>query len=118
MKVLLAEDEKRMNRALCELLRQEGYEVTPVDNGADALDEIESGLYDLIVHLGQRRAYSSEDYQAGIVYFIGVLIREILVYVFIGAAAAYLTSKAFGRFPVFRKKGGIGPRSGKDSGTT
>jgi hypothetical protein len=76
------------------------------------------GLYDLIVHLGQRRAYSSEDYQAGIVYFIGVLIREILVYVFIGAAAAYLTSKAFGRFPVFRKKGGIGPRSGKDSGTT
>ena len=49
MKVLLAEDEKRMNRALCELLRQEGYEVTPVDNGADALDEIESGLYDLIV---------------------------------------------------------------------
>ena len=49
MKVLLAEDEKRMNRALCEILRQEGYEVTPVDNGADALLEIESGIYDLIV---------------------------------------------------------------------
>ena len=26
MKILLAEDEKRMNRALCELMRQEGYE--------------------------------------------------------------------------------------------
>ncbi len=49
MKVLLAEDEKRMNRALCELLRQEGYEVTPVDNGEDALDEIEGDTYDLIV---------------------------------------------------------------------
>lgn len=49
MKVLLAEDEKRMNRALCEILRQEGYEVTSVDNGEDALFEIEGGLYDLIV---------------------------------------------------------------------
>ena len=49
MKILLAEDEKRMNRALCELMRQEGYEVMPVENGEDALYEIESGLYDLIV---------------------------------------------------------------------
>lgn len=49
MKVLLAEDERRMNRALTELLRQEGYEVTSVENGENALDEIESGLYDIIV---------------------------------------------------------------------
>lgn len=49
MKVLLAEDEKRMNRALCELMRQEGYEVTSTENGEDALYEIEGGLYDLIV---------------------------------------------------------------------
>ena len=49
MKILVAEDEKRMNRALCELLRQEGYEVASVENGEDALDEIESGVYDLIV---------------------------------------------------------------------
>lgn len=49
MKVLLAEDEKRMNRALCELMRREGYEVTAVENGEDALYEIEGGLYDLIV---------------------------------------------------------------------
>ncbi len=49
MKLLLAEDEKRMNRALCEILRQEGYEVTSVENGEDALYEIEGGLYDLIV---------------------------------------------------------------------
>ena len=49
MKVLLAEDEKRMNRALCEIMRQEGYEVTSVDNGEDALYEIESEIYDLCV---------------------------------------------------------------------
>ena len=49
MKILLAEDEKRMNRALCEIMRQEGYEVTAVDNGEDALYEIESGVYDLCV---------------------------------------------------------------------
>lgn len=49
MKVLLAEDEKRMNRALCEIMRQEGYEVSSVDNGEDALYEIESNIYDLCV---------------------------------------------------------------------
>ncbi|MBR6291017.1 MAG: response regulator transcription factor [Clostridia bacterium] len=49
MKILLAEDEKRMNRALCEIMRQEGYEVTAVDNGENALYEIESGVYDLVV---------------------------------------------------------------------
>jgi len=49
MKILLAEDEKRMNRALCEIMRQEGYDVTSVDNGEDALYEIEGGVYDLIV---------------------------------------------------------------------
>ncbi len=49
MKILLAEDEKRMNRALCEILRQEKYEVTAVDNGEDALCEIEGGLYDIVV---------------------------------------------------------------------
>ena len=49
MKILLAEDEKRMNRALCELMRREGYDVTSVDNGEDALFEIESGVYDLVV---------------------------------------------------------------------
>ncbi|MCR5693520.1 MAG: response regulator transcription factor [Clostridia bacterium] len=49
MKLLLAEDEKRMNRALCEILRREGYEVTSVDNGDDALYEIEGDTYDLVV---------------------------------------------------------------------
>lgn len=49
MKLLLAEDEKRMNRALCEILRQENYEVTSVENGEDALLELESGVYDLAV---------------------------------------------------------------------
>lgn len=49
MKILLAEDEKRMRRALCELMRQEGYEVEPVDNGEDALAYIKDGIYDIIV---------------------------------------------------------------------
>ena len=49
MKILLAEDEKRMSRALCEILRQEKYEVVSVDNGEDALAEIEGGIYDIII---------------------------------------------------------------------
>ena len=49
MKLLLAEDEKRMNRALCEILSQEGYDVDSVENGEDALYAISGGIYDLIV---------------------------------------------------------------------
>ena len=49
MKLLLAEDEKRMNRALCEILTQEGYDVDAVENGEDALYAINGGIYDLIV---------------------------------------------------------------------
>ena len=49
MKLLLAEDEKRMNRALCEILTQEGYDVDAVENGEDALYAISGGIYDLIV---------------------------------------------------------------------
>ena len=49
MKILLAEDEKRMNRALSELFRQEGYDVDSVFNGGDAAYAIESGIYDIIV---------------------------------------------------------------------
>ena len=49
MKVLIAEDEKRMNKALCELLRQEGYDVDSAENGDDALYAIEGGIYDIII---------------------------------------------------------------------
>lgn len=37
MEILLAEDEKRMNRALCEILRQEGYDVDSFEDGENAL---------------------------------------------------------------------------------
>lgn len=49
MKLLLVEDEKRMGQALCELLKQEKYDVdwyTDVREGADALD---GNVYDLVV---------------------------------------------------------------------
>lgn len=37
MKILLAEDERRMAEALLELLRQEGYDVDWFANGIEAL---------------------------------------------------------------------------------
>lgn len=49
MKILLAEDEKRMAKALAELLRQENYEVDPFPDGISALEAIESGIYDIII---------------------------------------------------------------------
>lgn len=49
MRLLLIEDEKRMAQALCELLRQEKYEVDHLANGPDGLAAIKSEIYDIII---------------------------------------------------------------------
>ena len=49
MRLLLIEDEKRMAQALCEILRQEKYEVDHFANGLDGLAAIESDIYDIII---------------------------------------------------------------------
>lgn len=49
MRILLVEDEKRMAQALCEILRQENYEVDHCANGTDGLAAAESNIYDIIV---------------------------------------------------------------------
>lgn len=49
MRLLLCEDEKRMAQALCELLKQEGYEVDHFSNGLDGLSALESGIYDIAI---------------------------------------------------------------------
>ena len=49
IKLLLAEDEKRMAEALCELLIQEGYGVDLVSDGESALSSLENGIYDVAV---------------------------------------------------------------------
>jgi len=49
LKLLLVEDEKRMGQALCELLRQELYEVDWYKDGQEGCDAIISGIYDLAI---------------------------------------------------------------------
>lgn len=49
MRVLLVEDEKRMAQALCEILRQEKYDVDHCADGLEGLAAIEVGAYDLVV---------------------------------------------------------------------
>ncbi len=49
MKLLLAEDERRMASALIEILRLEKYDVDHVADGESALFSIESGVYDVII---------------------------------------------------------------------
>ena len=49
MRILLAEDEKRMAAALAALLKQEKYDVDRVEDGASALAALESGVYDIAV---------------------------------------------------------------------
>ncbi len=49
MRVLLAEDEKRMAAALVALLKQEKYDVDHVSDGKAALVTLESGVYDIAV---------------------------------------------------------------------
>ena len=49
MRILLAEDEKRMAAALIAMLRQEKYDVDHVADGTSALTALESGVYDMAV---------------------------------------------------------------------
>ncbi len=49
MRILLAEDEKRMAAALVALLEQEKYDVDHIADGASALVALESGVYDIAV---------------------------------------------------------------------
>lgn len=49
MRLLLVEDEKRMAQALCEILRQEKYDVDCCYDGASGLAAAESGTYDIMV---------------------------------------------------------------------
>lgn len=46
MRLLLAEDERELSRALVTILEHSSYTVDAVYNGADALDYLRSGLYD------------------------------------------------------------------------
>lgn len=46
MRLLLAEDEKELSRALVTLLKHNNYSVDAVCNGQDALDYLETGVYD------------------------------------------------------------------------
>ena len=49
MRILLAEDEKRMAAALVALLKQEKYDVDHEADGVSALAALESGIYDIAV---------------------------------------------------------------------
>ena len=49
MRILLAEDEKRMAAALVALMKQEKYDVDHFADGVSALEALESGVYDIAV---------------------------------------------------------------------
>ncbi len=49
MRILLAEDEKELSKALCAILKHNNYSVDPVYNGEDALDYALCENYDVIV---------------------------------------------------------------------
>ncbi len=49
MKLLIVEDEKRMAQALCQLFKNEKYEVDYYDNGLEGLYAIESNIYDVVI---------------------------------------------------------------------
>ena len=49
MRILLAEDEKYLSYALCEILSKRHYDVDAVYDGISALEYIRTGVYDLII---------------------------------------------------------------------
>ena len=49
MKILIAEDEQALRRAYTVALERQGYEVTAVANGQEALDLAESHAFDVMI---------------------------------------------------------------------
>ena len=49
MKILYAEDERQLSVAVTEILKMEGFEVTPVYDGGQAIEHIRSNYYDVVV---------------------------------------------------------------------
>lgn len=49
MRLLLAEDEKALSRALTTILKHNHYSVDAVYNGQDALDYLETDIYDGVI---------------------------------------------------------------------
>lgn len=49
MKLLLAEDEKALSKALVTILERSNYSVDPVYDGQEALDYLECGSYDGVI---------------------------------------------------------------------
>lgn len=49
MRILVIEDEKRLNDALCQILTEQKYMVDRVYDGKDGYDYAKSGIYDVII---------------------------------------------------------------------
>ena len=49
LKILIAEDDRELRQLFSHVLTKHGYIVTGVSNGQQALDEMESGYFDLII---------------------------------------------------------------------
>lgn len=49
MRLLFAEDEKSLSRAVCAILKKNNYSVDAVYNGEEALDYLETGNYDGVI---------------------------------------------------------------------
>lgn len=49
MRILIAEDERDLNRVITKRLQKEGYSVDSCYNGEDALDYIDAGEFDVII---------------------------------------------------------------------
>ena len=49
MRLLLAEDEKDLSKAVAAILKHSNYSVDVVYNGREALDYLESGIYDAVL---------------------------------------------------------------------
>ncbi len=49
MKILYAEDEKQLSVAVAEILKMEGFDVTPVYDGQQAVNALENDYYDVVI---------------------------------------------------------------------
>ena len=58
-RILIAEDDNELRQLFSHVLTKHGYNVTGVDNGAEALKALELSYYDLIISVWHRMMMNS-----------------------------------------------------------
>jgi len=100
-RILVVDDETNAREGLSKLLRRSGYDVTSVENGCDALREINEGNFDLVItdmKMPQMDGIALLKEIKGLISDIGVIMITAF-----GEVSSYLEAMDLGAFEYLNK---------------